>query len=62
MDKSKGHMFFTKTHEFYEYQGQVYRAWISNPVDIDGCRIGRWECSKAHWDKYEDANKWGKVE
>ena len=56
--KSKGHMFFTRTHEFYEDGGQVYRAWITNPVDIDGCRVGRWECSRVHFDTHESKERW----
>lgn len=52
--KSKGHIAWIKGgRESYEQGGQVYIAPRSNPLDIYGHRMGgRWESSRAHWDRY----------
>ena len=55
--KSAGHMGFTmlafgRVLEAYEQGGQVYLAEISNVFDQSGCRLARWESSRAHWDHY----------
>lgn len=41
--KSKGHIFFAGSHEYFRREGNIYKALISNPVQIDGYRHGRWE-------------------
>lgn len=47
--KSKGHMFFAKgtdntTYEFYKIGGNIFKAPISNVMDLNtNARIGRFE-------------------
>lgn len=46
--KSKGHVAFVRTqahgdYEYYVQAGEVYRASVSNAMDLDGYRMGRWE-------------------
>jgi hypothetical protein len=52
--KSPGHITFSGDFEFYEdARGEVYRAPLSNAFDcLTGYRIGRWECSRAHFDRF----------
>ena len=52
MDKSLGHIAFHDGAEYFECEGEVYRAQIDNPLDVKGRRFGRWECSRAHFDRY----------
>ena len=53
MKQSKGHLLFTpdESYEYYEQNGQVFRAYTGNAFDLDGYRHGRWECSKAHFER-----------
>lgn len=45
-DESRGHIAFTPAFEYYERDGEVYRAYVGNPLDAKGYRQGgRWECS-----------------
>lgn len=52
--KSPGHICFSGTFEFYEDDaGDVYRASVDSAFDcLTGYRIGRWECSRAHFDRF----------
>jgi len=52
MKKSKGHICFWKGFEFFERNGDVFRANTHNPIQTFGARHGRWECSRAHFDHY----------
>ena len=52
-EKSKGHICHNKTFEFYLRDGEVWRANLGNVLDIDGYRHARWECSEAHFKRYE---------
>lgn len=55
--KSRGHIAWSKdgAFEFYEVRGEVYRAPIGNVFDLDTkARIGRWEGSRAHFDRFRD--------
>jgi hypothetical protein len=58
MEKSIGHIgFFMSTsgemHEMYtDAEDQVRNAPVGNVFE-NGRRIGRWECSKHHWDVYK---------
>ena len=54
MQKSKGHICFYGEFEFYERDDQVYRANVSNVIDVDGYRIGRWECSKLQFKHFKE--------
>lgn len=54
MEKSKGHICFNGEFEFYEKQGEVFRANKSNVIDIYGYRIGRWECSIKQFNLFKD--------
>lgn len=60
MTKSTGHITFTSDGlvEFYAQDGQVFRAPISNAIDIHGRRAGRWECSEAHFARYRAVIVW----
>jgi hypothetical protein len=57
--ESRGHLGWTKDgeYEFYAIDyNSVHRAHVSAVFDIDkGVRIGRWECTKSHWDRFFDA-------
>lgn len=49
MTKSIGHIAFVDGFEYYERDGQIYKASISNVMDVrTSQRIGRWECSLEH--------------
>lgn len=52
--KSAGHICFSADgREFYEMFGEVYRANLDSVVDVStGARIGRWECSRAQFDRF----------
>lgn len=55
--KSNGHIGYQISAEFgefewYEADGEVYRANARNPVQIDGYRGGgRWECSLVRFER-----------
>ena len=51
--KSKGHICFAGRFEFFEHGGEVFRADVSNVMQTDGRRFGRWECSRAHFERFE---------
>jgi hypothetical protein len=59
-DKSPGHICFANDFEFFEREGEVYRAKITDPlcnlVQVSGKRVesrhGRWECSRPYFDRY----------
>lgn len=54
-DKSQGHIEFAGQFEFFQRaDGGVYRAKVSDPIMTDGCRFGRWECSRPHFDRFRD--------
>jgi hypothetical protein len=52
--KSEGHLTFglDGAVEFYEQDGEVYRARSMDVFDITGRRYARWECSRAHFERY----------
>lgn len=52
--KSAGHICFTADgQEFYEVGGEVYRANLDSVMDVlTGARIGRWECSRAQFERF----------
>lgn len=56
--KSAGHICFAGSFEFLEESGEVFRAPKGAPLaDMNGGkprRHGRWECSRAHFDRYHD--------
>ncbi len=48
-DQSQGHLAYDSNgNEWYERDGEVYRAPVYRPVMTDGYRCGRWECSMEH--------------
>jgi hypothetical protein len=50
--KSKGHIGFTKTHEYFQLDSSknIYRAPISDYIGTDGYRAGlRFESTPAAW-------------
>ena len=50
--KSKGHIGFTKTHEYFQVKPSknIYRASISDYIGTDGYRAGlRFESTPAGW-------------
>lgn len=49
---SKGHIAWVGDLEYYERDGEVYRAHCCNVMDIFGYRLGRWECSRTHFDRF----------
>ena len=46
------------SHEVYEIDGEVFIAPWHNVIDQQGHRIGRWECSRGHWDHYVEFGVW----
>lgn len=57
IEKSNGHIGFSADNkvEFYELDGEVFRAPVNAVVDVHtGARIGRWECSRKHFDEYRE--------
>lgn len=56
-EKSAGHIAFLDDgrNEAFVLKDEVYIAPTHNPISTYGYRLGRWECSKAHWDRYYDA-------
>lgn len=58
VEPSKGHIAWLDdgAREAYEQGGEVYLAPSDRPLDIHGYRQGgRWEASRAHWERYFDA-------
>ena len=59
-EKSPGHICFANGFEFFEREGEVYRAKITDPlctlVQVSGRKVesrhGRWECSRPHFDRF----------
>lgn len=53
---SAGHIAFTVDGEveFYEQGGAVFRAPVANAFDVEGRRHGRWEGSRAWFDRARD--------
>lgn len=54
--KSVGHLTFAfdGAIEFYEQDGEVYRATVYNgSFGPDGRRHGRWECTIGHYNRYK---------
>jgi len=46
--KSKGHIGFTKTHEYFRVGEFIYRAQITDYIGTDGYRVGaRFESTPA---------------
>lgn len=43
LTKSNGHLEFIGDFEFFLFNGELYRARISNVMNVDGYRSGRWE-------------------
>ncbi len=61
MEKSKGHLTFTSDgeFEFYECAGEVFRAPTgTGNVFENGYRFGRWECDKAHFERFREVIVW----
>lgn len=56
LQKSEGHICFAFDGkvEFYESTGEVYRAQTHHAFQTNGRRYARWECSRAHFDRYRD--------
>ena len=55
MEKSKGHICFNGEFEFYERNGEVYKAPINaGNVFQNGYRFGRWECSINQFNLFKD--------
>lgn len=61
MEHSIGHICFaqrvthpeiTETTEFFERNGNIFRAPLSNAVMPDGFRTGRLECNTELWKQY----------
>lgn len=54
MTKSKGHLAYIGTYEYYlRSNGEIHAAPIANPVMTDGCRAGRFECFPHLWDGFK---------
>ena len=51
--KSKGHITFNNGLEYYQANGEVYRAPIGNVFDGE-YRIGRWECTITHFERFKN--------
>lgn len=48
--KSKGHIGFTATHEYFAMGKNIYRASLTYYVGTDGYRVGaRFEATAAAW-------------
>lgn len=61
MRKSEGHIAWIRSghkdgthYEAYEQGGEVYLANVANAFDLNGFRHGRWEGSRAHFDRYRE--------
>jgi stress response protein YsnF len=49
--KSVGHICFYNDYEYYERDGKVYRAHVTDPIDLDTqYRNGTYECTKVVFD------------
>lgn len=49
MEKSKGHLFFTKSdigniYEYFQKDNNIYKSQLSDTIMPDGYRIGNFEC------------------
>lgn len=51
MKNSKGHIGKLGDVEVFERDGQIYFAPLASPIQTDGYRHGRWECSRIHFDR-----------
>jgi hypothetical protein len=52
LPQSAGHIRFAGEFEYFAREdAQVYRAPINAPILTDGCRSGRWESSRDHWER-----------
>ena len=58
LEHSKGHICFVQGNdtifEYYDREGQIYRAPAYAVIMTDGYRCGRWECSKTHLNLFKD--------
>jgi len=58
--ESKGHICWVKysadsaSFEFFARGSEVYQAPATSVIMTDGYRCGRWECSKAHFEHFQD--------
>lgn len=53
MEKSAGHIAFDSSgREWFDVGGEVYVGQAANPISTYGYRLGRWECSRAHFDLF----------
>lgn len=54
VETSVGHIAFSADGavEYYEQAGQVFRAPVANAFDVDGRRHGRWEGTRAWFERY----------
>lgn len=51
------------SREAFEQCGEIFISPADRPLDIHGRRQGaRWECSRAHWDRYYDTLYAARVE
>lgn len=50
--RSRGHICFRGFDEWFERDGQVYRAPSFRPVQPDGYRHAEWYSGRAHFDRY----------
>lgn len=48
IEKSSGHICFNGNYEYFSYEGEIYKAPLSNCINVQGFRDGRWECSVSH--------------
>lgn len=52
-EQSQGHLGVdAQGREYFERDGEVYRAALDMPVMTDGYRCGRWEGSRSWFDHY----------
>lgn len=57
IEKSKGHLAFMGSYEYYQFKDDIYRALIDNPVMPDGYRCGRFETRSFLWkDRFNQLN------
>mgnify|MGYP001564266779 FL=1 len=52
IEKSDGHIAFAGEFEFFWWNGEVFRAKISTPIDAYGARPGRFESTAASWQHF----------
>jgi hypothetical protein len=55
VERSNGHITFNSGWEWFEVRGEVYKAPQGAPLAdyINGTRHGRWECSRAHFERFK---------